>query len=253
MGAPDDHQMTFGEHLDELRRRLWYAVLGVAVALGVTCWFADDLMRILQKPVVDALIEAKQDPMLIAINAMDPIMIYMKVTLIAAVFLASPWVAFQLWKFVSVGLLPNERRYVYVFGPATLVLFLAGTVFSYFVLVRFGLQFLVGFGATHGYRMMLEVNGQLMFVLMFSLVMGLVFELPLVMLLLVKIHIFTAKMYASKRRFFIIGAVVAAAIITPTTDPVNLTLAALPMLALFELGILLCRIAERGRGRTLAG
>jgi sec-independent protein translocase protein TatC len=257
MGEPDNRQMTFGQHLDELRRRLWYAVVGVAAATGLTMYFGDAIMNFLMAPIKQALLDARQEPVMIATSALDPFMVYMKVTLLAALFISSPWVAYQLWRFVAAGLFPRERRYVYIFGPATALLFIAGTAFSYYVLVRYGLQFLVAFGAgmklDMEVRMLLHIDTQLMFVVMFSLVMGLVFELPLVMLALSKIRIFTSKMYASKRRIFIVGALIVAAIITPTTDPVNLILATAPILVLYELGIWTCRISERRRDRRMAG
>ena len=142
MSEPHEVQMSFGEHLDELRRRLLYAVAGLAAAMGVCLYFGRDLVYVLQAPVTEALRIAGQDPKLYATNVVDPFMAYLKVSLIAAVFLASPWIALQLWKFVAVGLFPTERRTLYIFAPATVLLFVAGTVFSYFVLVRYGIQFL---------------------------------------------------------------------------------------------------------------
>jgi sec-independent protein translocase protein TatC len=257
MGSDAGH-MTFGEHLDELRRRLWYAVIGVGVAVVATAFFGEPILNFLMAPVKEALVRAGQTPEMIATSAMDPFMIYMKVTLLAAVFVSSPWVAYQIWKFVAAALHPHERRYVYIYCPATALLFLAGTAFSYYVLVRFGLIYLVKFGVglelVMPVRMMLHVDEQLMFIVTFSLVMGLVFELPLVMFALNRLRVFSAKDYASKRRIFYIIALIIAAIITPTQDPVNLFLATAPIIVLFELGIWLCRISERrGKARGLAG
>jgi sec-independent protein translocase protein TatC len=175
------------------------------------------------------------------------------VALIAAAFVSSPWVFYQLWRFVAAGLYPHEQKYVHIFAPVTLGLFLAGTLFSYYILVRFGIRFLVSFGVEMGIRIMPELDETVTFVLILSLIMGIIFQLPLVMLVLVKLRIFTSRGYASKRRLFIIIALTAAAVITPTTDVVNLVLVTAPILALYEIGIWICRLAERKREKQLAG
>jgi sec-independent protein translocase protein TatC len=256
MGSSDDRQMTFGEHLEDLRRRLWYCVGGIAAALVVCLYFGTDLLRILQQPILDGMRSAgmkESELKLYATNVVDPFMAYVKVSLIAAAFLASPWVLWHLWQFVATGLYTNERKYVYVLAPASALLFIAGTVFSYFILVRFGVRFLIQFGVDQGYAMIPEVNSNLMLVLLLSLIMGIFFELPLVMLVLAKLRIVGARTFSSKRKLFAVVALVVAAIITPTADAVNLLLATAPMIVLYEAGILLCRFVERGRKDDLAG
>ena len=251
--SADDVQMTFGEHLEDLRSRLWRAVIGVAVALVVCLVFGKQLLRTLQKPITDALAAAGYEGTLNYFNVITPFMIYVKVSLITALFVSSPWVIYHIWQFVASGLYPHERKYVYIFGPFTAGLFAAGAAFSYFILVRFGVRFLVNFGKSLGLEPVLDVNSQLMFVLVLSMVMGLIFQLPLVMLVLVKIHIVESKTYVKQRKLFIIVALTVAAIITPTQDIVNLALATAPMLLLYELGIVLSRLAERRSARDLAG
>ena len=173
--------------------------------------------------------------------------------LVAALFVSSPWVAWHLWRFVAGGLHPNERKYVYLFAPATTVLFVAGCLFSYFVLVRYGIRFLIDFGADMGVKPIPSIDSQLMFVLLLSLVMGVIFQLPLVMLVLVVIAVIYTQTYVKKRKLFVIIAFIIAAIITPTQDAINLALATAPMLLLYEIGIWICRIAERRRAARLAG
>jgi len=246
-------EMTFGEHLDELRARLWLCVIGIAVALVVCLIFGKDLVNFLKQPIMDALELAGEETTLVAINVTDPFMAYVKVSLIAALFLSSPWVVWQLWQFVASGLYPHERRYVHVFAPVTMLLFLAGCTFSYYILVRFGIRFLIVFGQSMDVKPMLRVDTQLMFVLTLSLVMGVVFQLPLVMLVLGKIGIVDSKTFVKKRKTFVIVALIVAAIITPTQDAINLLLATVPILLLYEIGIWLCRVSERKRARDLAG
>ena len=251
--APEERHMTFGEHLEDLRRRLWLALVGVAVVLVVCLIFGDKLLKLLRKPIVEALVAAGHEPKLHYFNVISPFMIYVKISLITALFVGSPWVAYHVWRFVAAGLYPHEKKYVYIFGPFTVVLFVAGAVFSYFILVRFGVRFLINFGKRLDLVPILDVNSQLMFVLVLSLVMGLIFQLPLVMLILVEIHIFESRTYVKQRKIFVIVALTLAAIVTPTQDIVNLALATAPMLLLYEIGIWLSRLAERRRAKDLAG
>lgn len=252
--TPEDTRMTFGEHLEELRRRLWLSVIGVAVALVVCFIFGRTLIELLKAPIIDALRNSGvENPRLVAINFIDPFLIYVKVALIAALFVGSPWIAYHLWQFVASGLSPRERRDIYLFAPVTVLLFLAGAVFSYTILVRFGIRFLIEFGMKMGIEPMLSVDKNLMFVLVLSLVMGLVFQLPLVMLVLTKIGIIDSRTFVKKRKIFVIVALVLAAVITPTQDAINLALATAPILALYEMGIWISRLAERRRAKNLAG
>ncbi len=259
----EDRHMSFGEHLDELRRRLWYATIGVILITTVAGCYGTELVNFLQKPIIDALRNAKlpdgtnyykpDELRLISTNVITPLMVYFKISFIVGLFLSSPWVAYQIWKFVGTGLHENERHYVYIFAPVTAGLFLAGTVFSYYILVRYGVQFLVSVAVDMNVRILPEIDSTVMFVVMMAFVMGIVFELPVVMLILSKIGIFTYKMYSSKRRLFIIASLIVAAIITPTTDPVNLILATLPIVVLYEVGIWACWLSERARRKRQAG
>lgn len=252
--TPTGTHMTFGEHLEALRMALWRSVIGVAVVFIVCCIFGTDIVNVLTAPVTDALKNSGYEPLLYASYVAEPFVVYCKVSLIAALFVASPWVGYQLWKFVAAGLHPNEKKYVHIFAPLTVLLFIAGTLFSYFVLVRYGIQFLVNFGKDMGVKPIPDLDTQLMFVLVLSLIMGLIFQLPLIMLILTTIGLIPAKTYGKYRKIFIIVALTVAAIITPTQDAFNLCLATAPILILYELGIIICRVAERKKQKEdLAG
>ena len=252
--TPTGTHMTFGEHLEALRRTLWLCLIGVGAAFVVCCIFGTSIVNVLTAPVIDALKDAGyKEPSLYAFNLVDPFLVYCKVSLIAALFVSAPWVAYLLWKFAASGLYPHERKYVYIYGPATVLLFITGVVFSYLVIVRYGIRFLVEFGKTMHVTPMPGIDTQIMFVLVLSLVMGLVFQLPLVMLILAKIGIVDSKTYAKHRKMFIIVAVIVAAVITPTQDAFNLCLATAPILVLYEIGIWISRIAERRKRKDLAG
>jgi len=249
-----DTRMTFGEHLEDLRKTLWRCLIGLGAAFVVCCIFGTSIVNVLTAPVIDALKDAGyKEPSLYAFNLVDPFLVYCKVSLIAALFVSAPWVAYQLWKFVASGLYPHEKKYVYIFGPVTVLLFVAGVVFSYFVIVRYGIRFLVEFGKTMHVTPMPGIDTQIMFVLVLSLVMGVVFQLPLVMLILVQIGVIESKTYVRQRKIFIIVALIVAAVITPTQDAFNLCLATAPILMLYEIGIWISRIAERRKAKDLAG
>ena len=126
-----DTQMTFGDHLEDLRRRLWLAVAGVAVALVGCLIFGTQLMKLLAQPIIEALSAGGHDDTLKYFNVITPFMTYVKVSLIAALFVSSPWVAYHIWQFVATGLYRHERKYVYIFGPFTVVLYVTGAVYRY--------------------------------------------------------------------------------------------------------------------------
>jgi len=166
---------------------------------------------------------------------------YLKVCAICALFLASPYVIYQAWAFIGTGLYSHERRYIHVFGPVTGGCFIVGSSFAYFAAVRFGVRFLLTFGSMPYISNKIAIGQWVFFLMVICLVMGLVFELPLVMLFLNKIGVVSTEQFASKRRYAILSIFVLAALLTPP-DPVTQLLMALPMLGLYEAGILLTRI-----------
>lgn len=169
----------------------------------------------------------------------EAFMIYMKVSIIAGLVLASPWVIYQLWLFVAAGLYPHEQKYVYTYLPTSIVLFLGGAFFAYFVVMPYVLDFLFSFNAWMELRPEIKINSWISFALTVSLMFGVSFQLPLVMLFLERISIFTAADYREKRRIAILAIAVISMILTPS-DPVSMTLMMIPLCVLYELGILLC-------------
>ena len=170
----------------------------------------------------------------------EAFMIYIKVALISGLVIASPWVFYQLWLFVAAGLYHHERKYVYTYLPMSLFLFLGGAAFCFFIVIPYVLDFLFSFNASLNLRPEIKIATWLSFAMIVSLMFGISFQLPLVMLFLERISIFTETDYREKRRMSILAISIISMILTPS-DPISMTLMMVPLLLLYELGILLCR------------
>ncbi len=240
-GYSDEVKMSFSEHLEELRARIIYSLLAVVVVFPVCLVFKNQLMRLVVDPVLFALEKHGYDPKLHPIEPPETFVSYMKVCIIASLFISSPFVIYQLWAFVSAGLYPHEKRYVRIFGPFTAIAFIAGGVFAYFVLARWGLSFLIGFGDRALIEQRQTMAKAVNFVLMVELAAGIVFQLPLVMLIAERVGVVTIDAYKHGRKYAILGCFTLAMILTPP-DVVSQVLLAVPMIGLYELGIILCRM-----------
>lgn len=142
---PEEFRMTLGEHLEELRRRLIYALLGFVVALAGCLVFGKEVVAIFCKPLLVVMQEYEVNPMLYTGDLADGFMVYLKISMIAAVVIASPWIVWQLWLFIAAGLYPQERRTVTKFVPLSIVLLLAGELFVYYLVLPWTIQFFMAF------------------------------------------------------------------------------------------------------------
>ncbi len=176
----------------------------------------------------------------IALNVQEAFMTYLKVSFIAGLILTSPWVFYQLWLFVAAGLYPHERKYVYIYLPMSIFLFLGGAAFCFYGVFPTILDFLLGFNARMGITAQIRISEWINFAVLMPLLFGISFQLPLVMLFLQKISIFQASDYREKRRLAILGIAFLSMLLTPTPDPMSMMMMMGPLLALYELGILLC-------------
>ena len=241
-------ELSFTEHLGELRWRLLVCALALVVGTGVSLVFYRQIIEFLVRPSGLATGAGGQ---LIYTEVTEFLTTAFKVSVLAGFVLALPIVIYQVIMFVAPGLTPRERRALFGFLPLALVAFLAGMSFGYFVLTPPALNFLLTFGedvATPLIRVSNIVN--LMVRLLFW--MGVSFETPLIMFMLAQLGIVSSRRLARFRRVWVVVAFVLGALITPTFDPVNQTLVALPLLALYEFGVLLARLAERGRRKAEA-
>ncbi|MDQ1472848.1 MAG: sec-independent protein translocase protein TatC [Bryobacterales bacterium] len=232
-------RMSFLEHLEELRKRLILALAGVGVAFVLCLLFSDQLWAIVFEPAGAALRALHVVPATLRqISPMDVFQIFwMKVPILFAVFLSSPWVLYQVWAFIAPGLYKKERRYAVPFVLSSAGLFILGGLFAYFIAFRFGLEFLLGLGIGKGVDPGVSVTEYYDLFVDVMLGVGIVFEIPVLLFLLTLIHVASPAFLVRHSRYAILAIVVLAAFITPTGDIFNLTLFATPMIVLFYVGI----------------
>jgi len=242
-------EQTLLQHLAELRRRVFICVVAVLVGSAVSFVFFEQIIEILVEPARD--LNLGTSGQLIYTEVTELLTTAIKVSFVSGLILASPVLAYQGIMFVAPGLTGREKRYLFGFMPAVVMAFAGGVAFAYYILTPPALHFLLTFGgdvATPLIRVSNIVN--LMVRLLFW--MGLSFETPLVMYLLAQLGIVSAGSLSRFRRYWVVVAFILAAIITPTVDPVNQALVAGPLLVLYELGVLLARIAGRSRRKSSA-
>ena len=255
--APKDESeelasMSLLGHLEELRSRLLRCLAGIALAVLLSFTFTDALWDFVKQPAKAALIAAGQPPQLMQTESMEVLtVIWFKLPLVCAVFLASPWVLYQLWAFISPGLYRHEKRWAAPFIAGSAGLFIAGGVFGYFVVFRYGLTFLLSVGRGRDVTPGITVTDYFDKFVNVILGVGVSFELPVLIMLLVMLGIATPGFLLRHSRYAILAIVIVAAFITPTTDPFNLVLVAGPLCALFFVGIgagYLVTLRREGRG-----
>jgi sec-independent protein translocase protein TatC len=244
--------MSLLGHVEELRSRLLSCVAGIGLSVVLSFTFTDALWDFVKQPAKAALIAAGQPPQLIQTESMEVLtVIWFKLPLVCAVFLASPWVLYQLWAFISPGLYRHERRWAAPFVVGSAGLFIAGGVFGYFVVFRYGLTFLLSVGKGRDVTPGITVTDYFDKFVNVILGVGISFELPVLIMLLVLVGMATPGFLLRHCRYAILAIVTVAAVITPTTDPFNLLLVAGPLCALFFVGIgagYLVTLRREGRG-----
>jgi len=231
--------MSFVEHLAELRARLIKAVLGLAVAFVVSLTFTDPLWRFVCRPAAQALKTLGYPPQLYVFDPMDGFqIIWVKLPIVWAIFLASPWVLYQLWAFIAPGLYRHERRWVAPVLVGSSGLFILGGVFAYFVVFRYGLTFLLSIAKGNFVVPMVPMDIYFERFVDVVLGVGILFELPVLIFLLTALGLVTPHFLIRHSRYAILAIFILAAVITPSTDVFNLMLFATPMCVLFFLGVL---------------
>ena len=322
---PDSHRMSLGDHLEDLRRRIILGLIGPLVMAVVMLFFGKQLIGVICVPLLLALHHNDQTPQVYAVTALVGFSVYLKVSLISGLILGMPWLLWHLWKFVSLGLYPHERRFVGLLVPGSAVLSMTGVLFMYFIMLPVMLMFLIGFAVNYptpdyhnsGYfnwlygrmssdagpsdtanapdaaaplarlpiltedppgpgegqvwvklpeqQLRVVIGGQIHtlalqksgllspelrigeyigMVVWLGLAFALSFQLPLVMLLLAATGLVDAKRMARVRRYALFVCCILGALLTPA-DPVSMVLLAVPMYVLYELGLVLARVARR--------
>jgi sec-independent protein translocase protein TatC len=241
-------RMSFLEHLEELRKRIVSALIGIGIAFALALIFAPEMWKAVSEPAATALKALGYSPTLKQLSPMDAFqIIYMKLPLLAAIFLSSPWVLWQVWSFVAPGLYKKERRFAGPVVISTAGLFVLGGLFAYFVAFRFGLEFLLGIGRDINVEPAINMVDYFDLFVNVTLGIGIVFELPIIIFFLALLRIVTAKFLLENSRYAILIIVVLAAVITPTPDVFNLMLFSVPMVVLFFVGVFAAYLLELRR------
>jgi sec-independent protein translocase protein TatC len=217
-------KMSLIGHMEELRRKLIICILTVLACSIFSYFYSDKILTILKRPFI-----APQEPFIITL----------KIALFGGIIFALPMITYQVWQFISSGLKKKEKRHLLFYSPFSLLLFLSGASFAYFLVVPVGLRFLLSFGGS-SLQPMISISKYLSFITLMILAFGIVFELPLVFLFLARMGIVTPQFLAKKRKVFIIAIFVLAAILTPPDVFTQILLAA-PLLILYEVSIWLTK------------
>jgi sec-independent protein translocase protein TatC len=227
--------MGFLDHLEELRRRIIYSLIAMAVGF-FACWgYAEKIYDLMQRPIIAALHNHGLPEKLVYLDPTEPFNIYLKVAFLAGLFLTSPFVLYQVWAFISPGLYRNEKKYVVPFMVSTVSLFLAGGYFGYRLVYPQALNFLIGFGSQFQPMITIEKYTDLFLVIIIG--MGVIFEMPILVFFLSLMGIVTAGWMWRNLRYSILVIFIIAAILTPTTDIMNMCIFAAPMIGLYVLSI----------------
>ncbi|HWZ46065.1 MAG TPA: twin-arginine translocase subunit TatC [Candidatus Saccharimonadales bacterium] len=228
-------QMGLLQHLQELRQRVIYSLIAVVVCFLAVWYFADRIFKLIEVPIQNALAAHKMDTHLNYDDPTGPFNLYMKTGLIVGIFAASPILLYQLWMFISPGLYRREKRFVLPFLFLSVGLFLSGGFFGYKIVFPVALDFLIGYATDFHPVIMADKY----FSLFLTIILGLaiIFELPIVLGFMGMLGVVNARFLFKHIRGAVFMFFVVAAILTPTTDPLNMTIYAAPLIALYILSI----------------
>jgi sec-independent protein translocase protein TatC len=236
-----DERMPFTAHLEELRSRLVRVLAAVGIGFVVCYSFKDWLFMVITRPLA-AVLPAKS--FMIYTGMPEAFFIYMQIAFFASLLLTGPYCLYQIWKFISPGLLSREKKYVLPFVLVSTGLFIGGVLFGYFIVLPPAFQFFVSFSSDF-LKPMFSLKEYLSLTLKFLLGFGISFQLPVFLFFMTKIGIVNARLLSKQRRYAILIIFIVAAILTPSPDALTQTLMALPLIVLYEIGIVVSRFAEK--------
>jgi sec-independent protein translocase protein TatC len=232
-------------HLEELRKRIILSVVGVGVAFFACWFFADRIFALMERPIIQALRNHRLGGGLVYLNPTEPFNLYLEVGLVAGLFVASPFVFYQVWSFIAPGLHRKEKRYLLPFILSTVALFVAGGLFGYRMVYPASLDFLIGYGQR--FQPMITVGEYTKLFLTIIVGLGLIFEMPILVFFLALMRVITARWMWRNLRYSILVIFVIAAVVTPTTDILSMCLFAAPMIALYGISIGLAWLVNRSQ------
>lgn len=254
----EDEKLPITEHLGELRKRIFVSLATLFIGFLIAFNFSEEIFNFLILPLKYNLVLSFENPYLeflpqdklegtklVFLAPAEALWMSIKISIVAAVILGLPVFLYQMWRFISPGLMAHEKKYIVPFIFSSTTLFLIGSAFCFFVVLPFAISFLLGYKVGDVLVPMLSVGMYIDFCLKFILAFGLIFELPIVIIFLTKMGIVTPKFLAKNRKYAILIAFILAAILTPTPDAFNQTLMAVPIFILYEAGIWLSKLFKR--------
>jgi len=244
--SPDE--MTFLEHLEDLRKRIFLAFISVFITIIPAYIYSKNIFEFLSRPVNQYLPEGTK----LAFRTLtEPFMLYLKVAFLTALFAAAPFIFYQIWKFIAPGLYQKEKKYVVPFVLFTTVFFFGGAAFGYYVAYPFACRFFINLGSD--FQPVITVNDFFSLTIKMLLGIGLVFEMPTLVFFLSRMGIITSRWMIKNFKYAVLAVFVVAAIITPSPDMVNQAIIAVPMLLLYGISILVALIFGRERKKRRKG
>jgi sec-independent protein translocase protein TatC len=243
-----EDKMPFLAHLEELKKRLIRILIVVGIGFAGCYFFRDWSFQVITRPLVQVL--PAQSSMIFT-GLPEAFFIHMKIAFFAALLLTSPYIFFEIWRFVAPGLYPQERKLVIPFVLCSTLLFLGGILFGYFIALPPAFGFFISF-STDFLKPMVSFREYLSFTLKLLLAFGISFELPVVMFFLARIGVVNAKILAKQRRYAILIIFIAAAFLTPSPDAVSQILMALPLMVLYEASIIVVKYAAKKKAANAA-
>ena len=237
-------QMSFLEHLEDLRKRLINSAMAIVVGFLACYGFHEKLYGLMQVPIINALREHQLSESLVYLNPIEPFNLYVKISAMAGIFVASPVILYQIWSFISPGLYRHEKRYVAPFMVSTVGLFLAGGLFGYKVAFPTALHFLLDFSKQFTPMITIKEYTDLFLTIVIGL--GAIFEMPILIFFLALMGIVSAKWMIENFRYAVLVIFIIAAIVAPA-DVWSMCIFAAPMLGLYVLSVGIVMLLERAR------
>lgn len=233
----DEEKLAVTTHLEELRKRLTISLIAVVVGFVVSYSFAEQIFKFLMNPLLSVM---PQNSSLIFTNLTEAFFTYLKTSILSGIFIGSPVIFYQMWKFISPGLYKHEKSYCVPFVIFSTLFFIAGASFGYFIVFPFGFKFFLGF-ETNFIKALPSIKEYFSFCSKLLLSFGIIFELPLIIFFLAKIGLVTSDLLTKNRKYAVLLIFVVAAVITPP-DVITQIMMAGPLIILYEISIIVARI-----------
>jgi sec-independent protein translocase protein TatC len=244
-----EDKLPLTAHLEELKKRLVRSLIAIGIGFVVCYYFKDPLFKIITKPLLEVMPTGSY---MIFTSLPEAFFTYIKVAFFASLFLTAPFTLYQIWKFISPGLYPREKKYVVPFVLTSSLLFIGGILFAYFLALPPAFGFFVEF-STDTLRPMFTMREYLSFALKLLLAFGVSFQLPVFIFFMTKLGIVNSRILAKQRRYAILIIFIAAAILTPSPDAFTQIIMAIPLMILYEISVFIAKFVEKKKKEADAG